>query len=138
MIPIVVKSITPASRQCEPPLEKLADSKTLTDNEKLAKLSKSFEALLLRNVLENAQKPMFTSKLVNDSATGSIYRDMVTTQLADSIAQSGTFGLASLLERQMRRPEAANSALAPQPSDDPIPPTDAPKRPVLRSPKESA
>ena len=106
MNPIDFKTVMPGTKAYEPPVEKLANSKALTEDQKLAQLSKSFEAMLLRQILEEAQKPVFRSKFVSDSATSSIYRDMVTTQMAESIAQSGTLGLSSILTKQMRRPPA--------------------------------
>lgn len=116
MNPVDLKTIMPGAKTYEPPVEKLANSQALTEDQKLAQLSKSFEAMLLRQVLEEAQKPVFRSKFVSESATGSIYRDMVTTQLADSIAQSGTLGLSSILTEQMRRPGSDPEVSTPSPA----------------------
>lgn len=129
MTPLSLNTALPSAAQYQPPVEKLAASQTLTEEQKLERVSKSFEAMLLRQVLEEAQKPVFRSKLVNESATGSIYRDMVTTQMADSIAQSGTLGLSSILMEQMRRKEP----VAPDAGTVPTEPTDKPKK--LVSPK---
>lgn len=117
----------------ESPLSDVAQNTHLSKDEKLSKASKAFEAMLLRNILENAQKPVLGSKMLADSATGAIYRDMATTQLADSIAQSGSFGLATMLEAQLRRPAGKQEQHAEVPTE----PRSVYKHPKLSSPKNS-
>ena len=84
-------------------MENLAGNSQLSQQEKLGEVSRQFEAVLLRQILQNAQKTHFASKFSGDSATSGIYQDMVTMQLADSISKSGTFGLAQSLEKQLNR-----------------------------------
>ena len=83
------------------PLEQLAANKTLSEREKLTEVSREFEAVLLRQILGEGRKTVFHSKLSKDSATSAIYQDMVTSQLADGISRSGSFGLARSLETQL-------------------------------------
>lgn len=87
----------------EPSLEKLAGSKTLSEAEKVSAVSRQFESVLLRQILGQARKTVFTSKLTDNSVSTGIYRDMVTEQLAESISKSGDFGLANSLETQLQR-----------------------------------
>jgi Rod binding domain-containing protein len=87
----------------EPPLEKVAESKALSEEQKVAELSRQFEGVLLRQILGQARKTVFHSKTDEDSATSAIYQDMVTAQLAESISKSGSFGLAKGLETQLSR-----------------------------------
>jgi flagellar protein FlgJ len=93
--------------------ERLAGSTALTEQQKIAEASRQFEAILLRQILAATQKPVIHSKLVDNSTTADIYRDMITNQLADSISKSGAFGLAKTFEHQLNRPEAGKPAFRP-------------------------
>jgi flagellar protein FlgJ len=84
--------------------ERLAGNTALTEQQKIAEASRQFEAILLRQILSATQKPVIPSKYADNSTAASIYRDMVTTQLADSISKSGSFGLAQTFEHQLTRP----------------------------------
>ena len=81
--------------------EKLAGNTNLTDSQKVAEASRQFEAILLRQILSESQKTVISSKYADNSFSSGIYKDMVTTQLADSISKSGTFGLAQTFEQQL-------------------------------------
>jgi Rod binding domain-containing protein len=81
--------------------EKLSGNSQLTDKEKMGEVARQFEAILLRQILESSQKPVIRSKFTDQSTAASIYRDQVTSQLADSISKSGTLGLARTLEHQL-------------------------------------
>src|SRR3954464_12649001 len=83
------------------PLEKLATSKALTEEQKTAEMTRQFEAVLLRQILTDAQKPAFKSSLTAGSGvSASIYQDMMVNQLADKISSARTLGLAQELEKQ--------------------------------------
>ena len=84
--------------------ERLANNPALTEQEKIAEASRQFEAILLRQILEGTQKTVIRSKFSDNSTAAGIYRDMVTSQLAESISKSGAFGLAQTFERQLNRP----------------------------------
>ena len=84
------------------PPEQLAGNKLLSEQEKIHEASRQFEAILLRQILETTQKPVIKSKFSDNSTAGSVYRDMVTCQLADSISKSGAFGLAKTFEQQLQ------------------------------------
>jgi len=84
--------------------ERLAKNPKLTDEQKIAEASRQFEAILLKQILESSQKTVIKSKLTDDTTTTSIYKDMVTTQLADAISKSGTFGMTKTFEHQLNRP----------------------------------
>lgn len=86
--------------------ERLAANPSLTQKEKVAEASRQFESILLRQILEASQKTVIQSKFSDNSTAGSIYRDMVTNQLADSISKSRAFGLAHVFEKQLERPGA--------------------------------
>lgn len=84
--------------------ERLAGNASLTKQEKIAEASRQFEAVLLRQILENSQKTVIKSKYGNNSASSAIYRDQMTSQLADNISKAGTFGLATTFSKQLDRP----------------------------------
>src|SRR4051812_27350469 len=97
-----IQSQTPKVKPEDIPLEKLATSKALTEKQKTAEMTRQFEAVLLRQILTDAQKPAFKSSLTGGSGvSGSIYQDMMVNQLADKISSARTLGLAQELERQV-------------------------------------
>jgi Rod binding domain-containing protein len=98
-----VASLLHTPKAEELPLEKLAANKSLSEAEKVGEVSRQFESVLLRQILGQARKTIFNSKMNQDSMTSGIYQDMVTSQLADSISRSGSFGLARSLESQLAR-----------------------------------
>lgn len=84
------------------PLERVATSKEVPEQEKIGEVSRQFEAVLLRQILGQAQKPLFKNSLMMGSGTANaIYQDMITQQLADRISQGGTFGFAKVLQKQL-------------------------------------
>lgn len=82
-------------------MESLAGNAHLSKQEKLGEVSRQFEAVMLRQILQNAQKTSCPSKTLGGSAASAIYQDMVTLQLADGISKSGGFGLAQSLTAQL-------------------------------------
>lgn len=101
--PLHPRSIDPSSL----PLEALASNHQIPEAQKVAQASRAFEAVLLRQILAESERPAFPSKFLNDSCTNSIYRDMVVKQLADDIAKSGSFGLAQSLSKQLQKQTAS-------------------------------
>ncbi|MBM3834490.1 MAG: hypothetical protein FJ403_14715 [Verrucomicrobia bacterium] len=82
------------------PLEHLAGNSKLTEAEKIANASQHFEAILLRQFLTEAQKPLLNSKSAMPGASSAIYQDMIVNQLADAISKTGNFGLARSFQAQ--------------------------------------
>ncbi len=93
------------------PLDRLAENKSLTEQEKVAEAGRQFEAVLLRQILGEAMKPVFKSKFTNQSAQSGIYQDMVVNQMADNVTRAGGLGLATSLNRDLTR--QLSSALKP-------------------------
>lgn len=93
----------PTGQNSEVPLEKLAGSKRLSESEKVAELSRQFEAILVRQIITEAQKPAFKSKYNPQSTIGSIRQDMVANQMADNISKAGGLGLGPQLQSGLNR-----------------------------------
>ena len=87
--------------------ERLAKNPQLTEQQKIGEASRQFESILLKQILDSSQKTVIKSKFAEDSTSSSIYHDMVTTRLADSISKSGSFGLAKTFNQQLNRPHSA-------------------------------
>jgi len=85
------------------PLEQLAKNPDLSEADKIGELSRQFEAVLLRQILQQTQKTVIKSSLTQESATSGIYQDMITYQLAESISKSGSLGFAKSLQDELTR-----------------------------------
>jgi Rod binding domain-containing protein len=101
------------------PLERLAASDQLSKDEKIGEAARQFESVLLRQILSQAQKPLFKNSLFPSGGTANaIYEDMVTQQLADRISEGGTFGFAKVLKRELtaaygdKKTESENAAVS--------------------------
>lgn len=90
-------------RAADLPLEKLASNSHVSQQDKVAEVSRQFEAALLRQILAQTQKPVFTSTFNQDSFAAGIYRDTVCAVLADTLSASGSFGLAQSLTPTLAR-----------------------------------
>jgi Rod binding domain-containing protein len=82
------------------PLEKLATSKALTEEQKTSEMTRQFEAVLLRQILTQAQKPAFPKKGASDGVDSAIYQDMMVNNMAEKISSSRTVGLSQELGKQ--------------------------------------
>ena len=81
--------------------ESLAGNKSLSEHQKIAEASRQFEAMLLRQILSESQKPVIQSEFTDNSTTAGIYQDFITNQLADSMSHNGGIGLAKTFEQQL-------------------------------------
>lgn len=100
-----VTGIQPKAPKLEAiPVEQIAHSKALDEKQKVTELTRQFEAVLLRQILSEAHKPVFKSNLeAHGGVSSAIYKDMMITQLADTISSSRAVGLAKSLEAQVTR-----------------------------------
>lgn len=71
--------------------------------DKLRRSTEEFEAVLLRQVLTAAQKPLLAKPLFENSQAADIVRDMRTDRMAESISRTGSVGLARYLETHLRK-----------------------------------
>lgn len=84
-------------------LENLAGNKSVSDQDKVTEVCRQFEALLLRQILQEARKSSAALSGDDNSNVTGIYNDMINDQLADGISKSGAFGLAKSLQAQLVR-----------------------------------
>jgi Rod binding domain-containing protein len=106
------------------PLDQLARNSSVSEPDKLRAAARAFEAILLRQILESAQKTVIPSSLTAESSAKAIYRDLTTTQLADAIARSGQFGLARSFEGQwVNQATPQDPPASPAPAGRPAPAT---------------
>jgi Rod binding domain-containing protein len=82
------------------PLESLAGNPNLSDSDKVAEVSRQFEAVLLRQIMQDIRKPVL-APAEGDATANGIYNDMINNQMAESISRSGGFGLAKSLAGQL-------------------------------------
>ena len=97
-----INALPPNARAAQVPLEKLEFSSQCSPSEKLAEVSRQFEAILLRQIFSEAQKPVFQSKYSAPSVAGDIYKDLITNELADQVSRSGSLGLAARLKTELQ------------------------------------
>src|SRR5881409_169194 len=107
-----ISSINPHAKvnPTDIPLEKLATSKALTEEQKTSEMTRQFEAVLLRQILNDAQKPSFKSKYASTGVSSSIYQDLMVNQMADKISSTRTLGLSQELQKQVSRQTNPHSA----------------------------
>lgn len=89
------------------PIEQLAGNSQISEEEKIGGVSRQFEAVLLRQFLSEAQKPLLNPKNGMTGAANDIYKDMIVNVLGDEISKSGNFGLAKYFQAQMSAPKKA-------------------------------
>ena len=95
------------------PCSYLAANKHLSDQEKVAEVSRQFEAVLLRQILQETRKSSVSPSSPAEASSSGIYDDMINNQLADTISRSGSFGLAKSLQVQLAHQVLPNAS--PQP-----------------------
>jgi flagellar protein FlgJ len=96
-----ISPLQPHVKASEIPFEQLAANPNVSQEEKVKEAARQFEAVLLRQILSEARKPVIKSSEDDDSNENDIYNDMINNQMADSISRSGAFGLAKSLESQL-------------------------------------
>lgn len=71
--------------------------------DKVREMTQQFEAVFVRHLLNEAQKPVIGGGAIAASSSRGIYQDMMVERWADQISRSGTFGVARSLELQLRQ-----------------------------------
>jgi len=87
------------------PLDRLMGNHNIPEHDRIQAAGRAFEAVFLRQILESAQKNVIPNGISTENTSSAIYRDMITNNLADSIARSGQFGLARSYAGSWERPD---------------------------------
>jgi Rod binding domain-containing protein len=88
-------------------------SRKTGDAHELKEASEQFEAILIRQYLSEAMKPMFEGSMMGESSGSHMYQYMITDVLASELSNNSTFGVASLLQMQLGSPAAADNQSTP-------------------------
>ena len=92
-------------------LARIASNTKLSKSEKLLVAARHFEAMLARQILRDAYKPILGDGVgMSGGVSSEIYRDMSVKQLGDAIGKSGAFGIASALHSQLATEQTVKSA----------------------------
>jgi len=108
-----IPALQPHVKASEVPLNELAANKNISDEEKVAEVSRQFEAVLLRQILQESRKSSVLPSSSGDATTSGIYDDMINYQLADSISRSGSFGLGKSLQGELAHQVLPNASATP-------------------------
>lgn len=73
--------------------------------EELKAATEQFEAILIRQYLNEAMKPLLEGPLMGNGTGAHMYQHMIVDTLANELSQTSTFGVASLLNMQLTSPE---------------------------------
>ena len=103
-------SLQPQIKAADVPLNELAANPHIPDSEKVAEVSRQFEAVLLRQILQETRKSSVSPSSTADASVSGIYDDMINNQLADSISRSGSFGLAKSLQGELAHQVLPNAS----------------------------
>ena len=87
-------------------LMEMVHAKNKTEAEKTKFVTEQFESVLVKQFLNDALKPMFKG-VFNENCEGHrLYRHFFTDALSESIAQGGGFGVSTILQQQLSRPNS--------------------------------
>lgn len=84
----------------------------------IAKTAKQFEAIFLRQMIGSMRAASLADGITDTSASDQ-FRDMADSRTADSMAQTGGFGIAELLTRQFAGKAVAPPVVAAKPDERP-------------------
>ena len=88
-------------------LLEMVHAKNKTEAEKTQFVTEQFESVLVKQFLNDALKPMFKGVFNENSEGHRLYRHFFTDALSESIAQGGGFGVSSILQQQLAKPNAS-------------------------------
>ncbi|MCH8473761.1 MAG: hypothetical protein LAT55_00855 [Opitutales bacterium] len=79
------------------------------DARELKATTEQFEAILIRQYLSEAMKPLFTDSMMGQTSGAHAYQYMITDALASELSKSSTFGIASLLQMELTQGENSST-----------------------------
>lgn len=108
-----ITALNSQTRVTELTFDQVAREASLPATDQANDVGQQFEAVLLRQILNDATKNLFSTEESNATTSG-IYQDMVTNSLAESMTRSGGLGLSKVLAKQLRI--ESNSTPSPTPA----------------------
>lgn len=104
----------PIHLQLQPHLQSLPTTDQPAAASDLQKVSREFEAVLLRQFVGEALKPLLHQTPGSNAPGAQIYQYMITDAIANNLAQHELFGLSSLLQMQLAAPVGQDGAQSPE------------------------
>jgi Rod binding domain-containing protein len=77
----------------------------------VAAVSDQFEAVLVKQYLKEALKPMFKGVFNEDGGAHRMYRHFFTDAISESIASGGGFGISNVLQQQLQANDKPSPSL---------------------------
>ena len=77
--------------------------KNLPRNEQIKRAASQFEAILLEQILKQANKKLFVEKEPGVGCGGEMYNDVISSVLAQKISGVGSLGLAQQISSQIKK-----------------------------------
>jgi Rod binding domain-containing protein len=90
-------------------LMEMAHSKHATQQQKNAAVSQQFEAVLVKQFLKEALKPMIKGVFSDDGNANRMYRHFFTDAISESVASGGGFGVSNILQQQLSQNDTKES-----------------------------
>jgi len=90
-------------------LMEMAHSQNISQKQKNAAVSQQFEAVLVKQFLKEALKPMFKGVFNEDAGAHRMYRHFFTDAISESVAQGGGFGVSNILQQQLNQKISTSS-----------------------------
>lgn len=82
----------------------------MSENEQVAQVSKQFETIFIRQILNESLKPAMKSMLGGGEDPGSdIYQSLIVDTLAESIEEGGGLGISNIIQLQLQGGEAGKN-----------------------------
>ena len=96
-------AITPnASPDIISPLKGMVHNQNISEQAKLKKASQQFEAMLLKQILEDGLKPMIKGALPESGGSHTMYQHLISDALSQQLSESESFGIAQSIQLQMK------------------------------------
>lgn len=77
-------------------------AQALPDPQKLREASQEFEAIFIRQFIDKSLAPLLADPIAKTDGAADIHRHMIADVLSDSLSRQSVFGLADILELQLR------------------------------------
>ena len=97
-MPLPLSALTQQANQ----LNKLPQSKGVSDDAKLRQVANDFEAIFIQQMMKTMRKTLLESDFIKKSEGEKLFRSMLDEQYAILSAKSGRLGLGEMIFQQLR------------------------------------